>query len=124
MGAHTANAGKIYFPSGTPDPRDVSGGRVDLEKSLARELQEETGLDAGAFAAEPGWRIVEVPSRLVAVKVLRAPLDAAALKARVAAHLARENEPELRALHMVRDSAGLTAAMPDFVHALFEDLWR
>lgn len=124
MGAHTANAGKIYFPSGTPDPSDVAGGRVDLEASLARELQEETGLDAAAFAAEPGWRIVELPSRLVAVKVMRAPFDARALEARVSNYLAKQAEPELRALHLVRGSADITAAMPDFVQAFLNDLWR
>lgn len=123
MGAHTANAGKIYFPCGTPDPADVAGGAVDLEHSLARELEEETGLVAADFAAEPGWTIVEIPSRLVAVKVLRAPLDAAALSQKVRAFLDRQEQPELVDVRMVRGPADIDPAMPGFASAFVRAFW-
>ena len=31
MASHTANAGRIYFASGTPDPSDILSETVDIE---------------------------------------------------------------------------------------------
>ena len=122
MGAHTANAGAVYFPAGTPDPSDVVDGKVDLAASVARELTEETGCGIGEFAAEPGWTTVVEGGLIVQVKVLRSTESAEALRARMLAHLAKDKEPELADIRIVRAPRDFTAAMPDFVTAFLERL--
>jgi len=117
MGRHTANAGRIYFPCGIPDPSDVIDGRVDLDFSVRRELKEETGLDLAEFAAEPGWTTVFDNSLIANIKVLRSRDGADALRARVRDHLASERQPELADIRIVRSQADFDPAMPRFVTA-------
>ena len=102
MGAHTANAGAVYFASGTPDPGDVRAGRVDVEGSIARELREETGLDPAALHFDPGMTLVCDARRVGFMKRVRSPETAEALVARVQAFLARDPEPELAGMHVIR----------------------
>ena len=83
MGAHTFNAGRAYFPCGTPDPDDIVGGKVDFEHSVRRELLEETGLAMDDFTLEPGWTMVVDGSLIGQIKVLRARESAKALHARI-----------------------------------------
>ncbi|MGH6666102.1 MAG: NUDIX hydrolase [Pseudolabrys sp.] len=120
MGPHTANAGRIYFPCGTPDPGDVVGPRVDLDLSARRELKEETGLDTAEFIAEPGWTAVFDVPLIAHIKVLKSTEDAETLRARILDRLAREHQPELADIRIARSPKDLEAAMPRFVTAFLE----
>jgi 8-oxo-dGTP pyrophosphatase MutT (NUDIX family) len=117
MGPHTFNAGKIYFPCGTPDPADIVGDKVDLELSVGRELKEETGLNITEFASEPGWTMVADGQLIAQIKVLRSKESSAALRERILAHLAREQHPELADIRIIRKHKDLDPAMPRFVTA-------
>ena len=117
MGPHTLGAGRIYCPCGTPDPVDIVGGTVDLDFSVRRELKEETGLDITEFTAEPGWTTVFDLPLIAHIKVLRSGDSADALRARILAHLARERQPELADIRVVRNVADFDPAMPRFVTA-------
>ena len=124
MGAHTANAGRIYFPAGTPDPDDVVGATVDLEGSVRREVVEETGLAFDTLDAEPGWYAVLAEPRIALMKLLHARETAAELRARILDHLAREREPELADIRIARGTADLDPGMPSFVTAFLGHMWR
>jgi 8-oxo-dGTP pyrophosphatase MutT (NUDIX family) len=124
MGAHTANAGRIYFPGGTPDPNDVFDGWVDLERSVLRELGEETGLTTDDVEVEPGWHTVMTDRRIAMMKPMRARLPVAALIERVRAHLAQEAEPELADLRIVRGPADFDPRMPEFLRTYLTHVWN
>lgn len=117
MGAHTYNAGQIYFPCGTPGPEDLVEGKVDLDFSIRRELTEETGLDAADFAPEPGWTIAIDGALIVAIKVLRSPLDAETLRACILDWLKRQRQPELSDIRIVRSTSDFDPRMRRFVAA-------
>jgi 8-oxo-dGTP pyrophosphatase MutT (NUDIX family) len=123
MGAHTSNPGRIYFPAGLPDLSDVDGARVDLARNVMREVGEETGLTPDDFDAERGWTTVLAGSRIAQVKTLHARETAAALRARILAHLADEVQPELADIRIVRGPADFDPMMPPFVTAFLTHVW-
>jgi 8-oxo-dGTP pyrophosphatase MutT (NUDIX family) len=124
MGSHTANAGRIYFPSGTPDQQDVAQGRVDLGFSVRRELHEETGLTVDDFIEEPGWTMVRDGALVVHIKVLRARDDAETLRRRIQINLKDQRQPELSDVRIVRAPGDLDAAMPRFIELFLKHRWR
>jgi 8-oxo-dGTP pyrophosphatase MutT (NUDIX family) len=120
MGHHTANAGSIYFPSGTPDLDDISDGAVDMPGSVAREVLEETGLTSSDYRAAAYWDCVVSGAAIAMIRILDVDGPGEALRARIEANLAAQSQPELSAIHLVRGCGDLTAAMPRFVTAFIE----
>ncbi|MBL8569023.1 MAG: NUDIX hydrolase [Phreatobacter sp.] len=121
MGAHTANAGKIYFPGGTPDLDDLVDGRVDLAGSVRRELGEETGLRTDEVTFDDGFWLYEDDKRLAFTKIVRSPLAGDALRQTILGRLAAEAQPELADIHLVRSADDLIPErMPAFQLAFCE----
>ncbi len=120
MAPHTANAGRIYFPSGTPDLDDVRDGVLDIPGSVVRELGEETGLTKTDYRIEPGWHCVVTGPTIAMLQVINLDMSGDEARARIEANLAREAEPELSAIHLVRATSDLRPSMPRFVTAFVE----
>jgi hypothetical protein len=117
MAAHTANAGRIYFPAGTPDLNDVRDGEVDIAGSVAREVEEETGLTAADYRIADDWDCVVAGPLIALMRGLQSDLDGEALRQRIEMNLARQAVPELAAIHLMRRRSDITAMVPPYMAA-------
>jgi len=124
MGGHTATAGQIYFPAGTPDRHDLVGDTVDLERGVMRELAEETGLTLAEVVPETGWTAMLHGQRTALMKIVEARVSADALTERIRAFLSGQKQPELADMHIVRTLDDLRPSMPAFVTAFLESRLR
>lgn len=120
MAAHTANGGRIYFPSGTPDPDDLRDGMVDIAGSVAREVEEETGLTPPDYRAERHWHCVVSGALMAMIRILEVPVTGEELRVQIEANLAKQESAELAGLHVVRHARDFSPAMPPFVTAFIE----
>lgn len=116
MGSHTANAGQVYFAAGSFEPQDFRDGRADIDANMRREVAEETGLDLGAMRPEPALHILRWQDGTAILRRFFAAESADELAARVRAHVAGENEPEIEGPVVIgaADEAptGLASHMP------------
>jgi 8-oxo-dGTP pyrophosphatase MutT (NUDIX family) len=114
MGGQTANAGRVYPPGGSLEPRDVlPDGQVDALRAIELELVEETGLVAGD--AETGMTVVVLDGpRLSIGRVFRFAEPEADLLARIRANLAVQEHRELADVIAIRspEDAERVGAVP------------
>lgn len=117
MGDHTANPGKVYFAAGTPDREDARpDGTLDLAGSVTRELCEETGLTLDEIAVEERWTAVIVPGRVAFMRPVGIDLSAEDARDLMLERIARQGEPELSDIVIVRNLADCAAYdMPPFM---------
>ena len=123
MSASTANAGRMYFPAGTPEPADAGAdGVVDFDANILRELEEETGLTAADVTLDAHWTVLSAGPMVACLKIARSPLSSAELRDRTATFIAGQSEPELDGLFAMRSPADFdTARMAPFmIHYLVE----
>lgn len=128
MGGTTANAGQVYPPGGSLEPRDVTpDGRVDIERSIALELAEETGLEASEAEQEGMVAVFDGP-RISIGRIFRFRESAEELVKRIRVNLDQQEHRELADVVAVRSGAQAIAAgsVPPFAVAIadmFQSGW-
>jgi 8-oxo-dGTP pyrophosphatase MutT (NUDIX family) len=91
-----------------------------MASSIAREIEEETGLTPSDYRAGAHWDCVVSGAAIAMMRILNVDSTGEALRARIEADLARQQQPELVAMHLVRAPSDFTAAMPRYVTAFLE----
>jgi 8-oxo-dGTP pyrophosphatase MutT (NUDIX family) len=121
MAGHTANAGRIYFPSGTPDRSDLRpDGTVDLLGSVIRELKEETDLPPDGYRVADGWILVRQWPAVACLRLITFPEPAEAVATRIRANIARQDDPELSDAKVIRGLGDIDPQMmPSSVQSFF-----
>ena len=114
------NAGLCYLPGGFIDPSDVtSSGLVDIDASIARELEEETGLGPVDMTLQPGYLLTLAGPLISIAREYRSPLSAQALRARILVQIGNDPASELVDAVIVRSPADFAdLAMPVYAKVL------
>ena len=120
---HTLTAGLVYPPGGSFGPEDVSGDGLDVDRNIARELLEETGLHAAAARREPGYLCVRDGPRISLAAQLVYDIAATELRQSILDFIAADAEPELDEVVVFRRRAFLRHhRMPAYARMLVEHL--
>ena len=114
------NDGLSTPPGGFIDARDVEpDGTVDLARAAAREIAEETGLDARHLRQATGYAIVLTGHHISLAVPWHSDLAGDALEREAARHIAGEPEGELlRVLALAPGEALRTLVLPEYARAL------
>jgi len=123
MGAHTANAGMAYFPSGTLSAEDLADdGEVDLRGAMIREIVEECGLPPEAMTTGSTWLILETSKSLACFLPTFIDLGDAEVHARFDEHVRESRSPELEGIRIARTREDLHGLELPIVQKRFFDL--
>lgn len=120
MGAHTANAGKVYFAAGSFEPEDFRDGLVDLDYNMAREVREETGLDLEQAHREERYHALSIESGTVIVRCYRLSETAEVAAERIRQFVAADRDPEIEGPVVIRGMDDLPEGLMPHMLSLVE----
>lgn len=104
MGAHTANAGQVYFAAGSLDDNDIVDGRCDIEGNMRREVAEETGLDLSEAVGDDGYYAVHQNRTVTLFRVFRFARTAEDLVAAIERHMPEDDDQEIAGAVVIRSA--------------------
>ncbi|MDX2308278.1 MAG: NUDIX hydrolase [Hyphomicrobium sp.] len=118
------NSGLAYVPGGFIDARDIGvDGAVDIEASILREVEEETGFGADHWHHAPGFRVTFQGQHISIARELCSPLATDAFLAEVRSRLAADPSSELEDVVAIRSVNDMDRYnLPPFVHLLLRDV--
>ncbi|RJT41868.1 hypothetical protein D3227_04015 [Mesorhizobium waimense] len=120
MGAHTVNAGRVYFAAGSFEPIDFRDGLVDVDFNMIREVGEETGIDLSGAARGQRYHALSSPSGTVIVRRYRVAEPADEIAQRISAFVATEAEPEIEGPVIIRHAVDLPEGLMGHMKPLIE----
>ena len=120
MGAHTVNAGRIYFAAGSFEPIDFAGGQVDIGANMIREVREETGLDLAVAEQDERYHLLSTERGTVVFRRYRLAEPAGEIARRIDAFVAAETEPEIEGPVIIRHPGDLPPGLMPYMKPLIE----
>lgn len=124
------NSGLTYLPGGFIDARDVmtdpvTGGlAIDLDRSILREIGEETGLKPHDLVMSKGYYVTFSGPQISLAREVVSTRKAHDLKGEMMSHIAADPKSELTDIVIVRTRADVEGlAMPRFAQALLAALF-
>jgi 8-oxo-dGTP pyrophosphatase MutT (NUDIX family) len=126
QGPGNVNVGLACLPAGFIDERDVAAdGSIDIVRSVAREVEEETGLEGRHISREPGFIIARSGAQLSFAVPFHIAMRTADAVAFVDRHMRATPDSELEAVIPVAGLADTTdLAMPRYTSMLLEALFK
>jgi 8-oxo-dGTP pyrophosphatase MutT (NUDIX family) len=119
------NAGLAYLPGGFVDPSDVGADdSIDIDASVAREVEEETGLGRDQLHREPGYFVI-VAEPLVSITCpYRSPLGSEDLARQMRAHISQDPASELTEPVIIRGGDYRRDDVPKYTLVLLDWLFQ
>jgi 8-oxo-dGTP pyrophosphatase MutT (NUDIX family) len=116
----TVNAGLVYCAAGSFEPGDIRNGRIDVARNMAREVEEETGLDIAGLAGEPAYHAYAAPTGTVIFRRYGLRGTGTEIARVIADNVARQSDPEIEGPVVLTQENRHEFAYPPHMPALLD----